>query len=394
MSGNRSIILGLFFLITLSVLGYYTLFLTDFSLFRAKPELRVHFSETNGLREGDGVLVAGMRWGRIKKLTFDPTAPMKMRITVLAALNEALPLRTGFTIQIKDATLLGGRNLSIDPGPADGAPIAADEVLYGTVAANPIEGLGKIVDNSGKGIEEIVENIRVVTNDLRSGKGTFGRIVRDESMAKDLADTLSSAARSVANLEAISRDLQAGRGSAGQFLVNDTLYRELAESTHKLSLLLDETSALAVDLRRGNGLAGRLIQDEKLAKDLTDTLASVRSIAAKIDAGQGTLGVLINDDEIARNISTTTRALANGEGTIGALLTKSAVYDNIRQITEDGAVVTGALRRGQGSLGRLVIDDDLYQDLKATVRIVQRSLEEFREAAPITTFTTVFFGAF
>jgi hypothetical protein len=28
------------------------------------------------------------------------------------------------------------------------------------------------------------------------------------------------------------------------------------------------------------------------------------------------------------------------------------------------------------------------------VRIVQRALEEFREAAPITTFTSVFFGAF
>jgi len=103
MSGNRSVILGLFFLVTLAILGYYTLFLTDFTLFKNRPEMTVHFAETNGLREGDGVLVAGMRWGRIKKLTLDPTAPIEKRVTVLASLDAELPLREGFKIQIKDA---------------------------------------------------------------------------------------------------------------------------------------------------------------------------------------------------------------------------------------------------------------------------------------------------
>src|SRR5688572_19305291 len=135
MSGNRSVILGLFFLVTLAILGYYTLFLTDFTLFKNRPEMTVHFEETNGLREGDGVLVAGMRWGRIKKLTLDPTAPIEKRVTVLASLDAELPLRDGFKIQIKDATLLGGRNLSIDPGPADGALVPQGTVLIGKVQA-------------------------------------------------------------------------------------------------------------------------------------------------------------------------------------------------------------------------------------------------------------------
>ena len=394
MSGNRSILLGLFFLVTLSVLGYYTLFLTDFTLFKKQPEMRVLFSQTNGLREGDPVLVAGMRWGRIKKLTFDPTAPIDRRITVIAALNESLTLRQGFTIQIRDATLLGGKNLSIDPGPADGAVIRADQPLAGSVASNPIEGLGKIVDASGRGFEEIVENFRVFSADLRDGNGTLGRLIRDPAMATDLANTLASAARSLANVEEMTRDLRSGRGTVGQLLTTDDLYKDLIESSRKLTALLSETQELAADVRRGNGLAGRIIQDESLAKDLVQAVASLRSVVDKIDQGQGTLGVLVNDDGIARDLQSTMRSVANGEGTIGALLTKPEVYDNVRQITEDLAVVTGALRSGQGTIGRLVQDDDLYQDLKTAVRIVQRSLEEFREAAPITTFTTVFFGAF
>ncbi|MBL8857834.1 MAG: MCE family protein [Planctomycetes bacterium] len=394
MSGSRSVILGLFFLLTLSVLGYYTLFLTDFTLFRDRPEMRVQFSETNGLREGDGVLVAGMRWGRIKKLTFDPTAPIEKRVTVIASLNEKLPLRAGWKIQIKDATLLGGRNMVIDPGPAEGAPVPEGTLLLGTVSANPIEGLGRLVDASSAGVEEIVENMRLISRDLKDGRGTLGRILRDESMSDDLASAVNSAARTLATLEDIAKNLGAGKGTAGQLLSNDELFKEFLAASKKLSKVLDEAALLAVDVRAGSGLAGRLIQDETIAKDVSEAVAALNAVVKKIDAGQGTLGVLINDDAIARNIEVVTKNLADGQGTIGALLTRPEIYDNIRQLTEDLAVVTSSVRSGQGSIGRLVMDDDLYQDLKTAMRIVQRALEEFREAAPITTFTSVFFGAF
>jgi len=97
---------------------------------------------------------------------------------------------------------------------------------------------------------------------------------------------------------------------------------------------------------------------------------------------------------VARNIDEVTTRLAKGEGSIGALLVKSDVYDNVRQITEDTAVVTGAIRNGQGSFVRMIMDDELYRDVKIALRVVERALEEYREAAPITTFTSVFFSAF
>ena len=83
-----------------------------------------------------------------------------------------------------------------------------------------------------------------------------------------------------------------------------------------------------------------------------------------------------------------------GEGTIGALLTKTEIYDNLRATSENAAVITEAMRNGQGSLGRLIMDDDVYQQVKTALLIVQRAIEEYREAAPVTTFTSVFFGAF
>src|SRR5262245_28310085 len=117
-SGTRSFLLGALFLLALGTLAYYTLFLTNINWFKPTYDLQIHFPELNGLREGDAVLVAGMRWGRIKSMEFDPEQPNDKRITVIATLEKPLVLREGFKIEIEDATLLGGRNLAIDPGPA------------------------------------------------------------------------------------------------------------------------------------------------------------------------------------------------------------------------------------------------------------------------------------
>jgi len=395
MTNKRTLLLGFFFLAALSVLGYYTLFLTDFTLFGRKPRLEVHFSQTNGLREGDAVLVAGMRWGKVKSLEFDPSAPNDQRITVLATLKESLVLRRGFTIRIEDATLLGGKNLSIEPGPADGDYVdTRKEMLFGEVGRSPLASLGDLVAESQRGVTRIIEDLSSITGGIREGKGPIGRIVTDEKMAQDLADTLQGAARTLANLERLTSDLAAGRGTAGELLTNPQLYDELLSTARKLNTTLDQTAGLVGDFRAGQGALPRLFTDEKMADDLASTIAELNGVAKKVNAGQGTLGMLIGDDSIARDASSIFSKIASGEGTLGALLTRSDVYDDLKEITENGAAISGAIRNGQGSLGRLVMDDDVYQQVRSALLVVQRALEEYREAAPVTAFTAVFFGAF
>ena len=394
MNSKRSILLGLFFLVTLFVLGYYTLFLTNFSLFKKQPTIVVHFSHTNGLREGDSVLVAGMRWGRVKSLVYDPKAPLEKRITVIGALNEELELRQGFTITIQDQTLLGGRNVSIDPGPAEGAVIAAGTELIGDVAQNPLDALGKLVKDSQASVEKIVDNIEHITGDVRGGKGPLGRLISDQQMAQDLADAVANASKTLTSIQTLSTNLLLGKGTVGQLLTNDELYQELHTAAARLNAMLENASEVTKSLRQGSGLAGRLLNDEEWAAEFGKAVANVDRVLARVEQGEGTLGMLLHDDTIARNVRTISDRLVAGEGTLGKLLTKDDIYENLRSTSEDFATVTGAVRNGRGSLGRLIMDADLYDQVKAALLTVQRALEEYREAAPITTFTAVFFGAF
>ena len=395
MQTTRPVLIGFFFLLTLSVLGYYTLFLTDFSLFGKQAELVVHFSETNGLREGDSVLVAGLRWGRVSHMSFDPTAPRDRRITVTAKLNEELVLREGFVIQIEDATLLGGRILSIDPGPADAQPIdLATTVLYGTVAPNPLDALGDLVKSSEKGVRDVFEDLSTLTRSVREGKGVVGRVFTDEQMAEDLAQSVSDASKTLANLQTISTDLVQAKGTAGKLLSDATLYDDLASASQKLTATLDEAQGLLSDMRRGDGVVGRLVSDPRMAEDLAKSVADLRTLTEKVAAGQGTIGKLLLDDAIAHDIQTITGRIAAGEGTLGALVSRPEVYEDLRATTENLAAISSALRNSQGTVGKLINDPEVYQQIKTAMQIVQRTLEEFREAAPVTTFTSVFFGAF
>ncbi len=394
MTTKRTILLGLFFLGTLGILGYYTLFLTEFSPFKDKPELRVYFSETNGLREGDSVLVAGMRWGRVKRMTFDPRAPNERRIVLTVALNDPLALRKSATIEIRDATVLGGKHVWIDPGPSSDEPMPANAELFGKVSGGLLDRVNELVENSEEGIGRILADVEEVTQALKSGQGVLGRLIVNQELADEMELTLKAARRTLEDAMAITADARAGKGTVGRLLTDDALYVDLAASARQLSGLMDEATKLAAEARQGQGALGLLVSDPTLAKEIADTGRYMSSIVRKIDEGRGLAGVLVNDEALAEDVRNTIGAVARGEGTIGALFVRPEVYDNLRSITEDVAVVTSQLRSGQGSLGRLFMEDEIYQEVKRALQIVSRSLEEYREAAPITTFTSVFFSAF
>ena len=41
---------------------------------------------------------------------------------------------------------------------------------------------------------------------------------------------------------------------------------------------------------------------------------------------------------------------------------------------------------------KLVMDADLYEEVRKALQILTRTLQEYREAAPITTFTSILFS--
>jgi len=359
--------LGTFFVIVLSILGYYTLFLTDFSLFKETHDVVVHFPDAHGLRTGDPVLVAGMRRGRVRDLTYDPAAPLERRITVSLVMDEELALREGFDVRIEDATLLGGRQVYIDPGPAEAGSVAAGTMLLGRVAGNPLSEVGELVSENREALRSIMANVEEAVEGMNAGRGLLGRLVVDDELAVEFADGLASFRMTADNAAVISGDLREGRGPLGRLLSDATLEQKLDEISENLATISRNLANTTTDIEAGRGAVGMALKDDAFAEEVRSAVASLRDVAER---------------------------LSNGEGTIGKLMTSDEVYDDLRQIVDDVAQASSALAQGEGTLGKLVMDKDLYEELKRAMNIITRTLEEYREAAPITTFAGVLFGGF
>jgi phospholipid/cholesterol/gamma-HCH transport system substrate-binding protein len=390
MNAQRQVLLGAFFLVVLLVLGVYTLFLTDFSLFKERHLIVAHFSEANGLRKGDSVLVAGIRDGRVQMLAYDPAAPVERRITVTLSLDHAVQLREGFDIFISDATVLGGKQVYIDPGPAEGAEVSSAGALPGRVKGGALDGLGRLVDENSAKLSRTLDDLQTIVADAKNGVGTVGRLLRDEEMANELREGVTAAKASFANIEALTGDIREGKGVLGRLATDEDLAGKFTEIAANLEQITVDFKGFTSDVQAGKGVLGRLSKDETLAQEVADAVKQIREISERINTAEGTLWKFLEDPELYNRVMSATENIE--QSTIGKLISNDELYAKLDKVATDISAATGALRNAEGTLGKLVMDRALYDDVQRALNILTRTLEEYREAAPLTTFSSILFS--
>jgi phospholipid/cholesterol/gamma-HCH transport system substrate-binding protein len=372
MSPQRRLLLGVFFVVALFILAFYTLFLTDIHVFSKPILMTVYFPEANNLREGDPVQLLGARIGRVKEVTPNITAETKKRIRTVLSLERKVELLEDATISIRETSLLGGRNVFIDPGTFGGPVKQAleDGAFFGEVYKNPIASLGdfgKLLTENRDAINGFLTNLDTLTDDLRAGKGLLGRLIGDEALGVDAKDFMVAAKDLTTNLREASDQLKSGQGLLGALFYDQGMKQKWSDT-------LDNLSQLSGDLKGQEGLLGALIYDPSLKERLSNAIDNFGSFVGKLDQGEGALPMLMTDKDFKQQLDTLVTDLG-------------AAAADIRTVVADA-------RAGKGTVGKLLTDEALYADLRKTVGVLTRSLEDYREAAPITSFTSVLFAAF
>lgn len=166
--------------------------------------------------------------------------------------------------------------------------------------------------------------------------------------------------------------------------------------------ILEELGAAVAGIREmtdqiaaGKGTIGKLIHDDELYNNLRD-------VSAKLAHGEGTIGKLLNEETVYDDLKTTmsnlqevSGRLANGEGTLGKLLAKDdQLYQDISATMTNLRTITDKVGSGEGTLGKLVNDDQIYVEAQKLLKELRAAIDDMRETSPVTTFSTVLFGAF
>ena len=159
---------------------------------------------------------------------------------------------------------------------------------------------------------------------------------------------------------------------------------------------------IAVKLGEGEGTLGKLINDDAVYGDVQQIAANLKDVSERLAKGEGTLGKLMNDgrlyddaQSVAANLKDVSDRLNKGEGTLGRLLAEDdQVYEDLAATIASFRKMSESIEKGEGTIGKLVSDEALYLEFQSLLREGRAAVDDFRETTPVTTFTSIFFGAF
>jgi phospholipid/cholesterol/gamma-HCH transport system substrate-binding protein len=369
---THEVVVGLVFFGILLLLGFFTIYLSDVHFGRGQT-LVVDFSTVRGLKQGDNVNVLGLKSGKVKTILLNE----RMRgVRVTLWLKQPIVLSEDSEIQVNDATLLGGKQVDIDPGTPGRPLIDTTKPLVGRSSPELAKSLVTLLEDAKEPLRRSLQNLEQITAKINEGQGLLGGIVNDAGMRDSIARILTSVDR-------FTRELAEG-----------TLYQNAERTVANVAAITD-------DVRAGKGVVGRLLSDERTSADVAEVVANLKEVTGGLARGEGTAGRLLKDDTLYANLNQTfadagavVASVRNGEGTIGRLVKEETLYANVNATFADVAAITAGLRNGEGSLGKLLRRDDLYDELARAIQQIRGAVQDAREAAPVTTFTAALFAIF
>jgi len=136
--------------------------------------------------------------------------------------------------------------------------------------------------------------------------------------------------------------------------------------------------------------------------NLEETMKNLKDVTGGLERGEGTIGKLLKDDavyadlkQITTDLKDISGRLSRGEGTLGKLLSSDeTVYNDLQSTLTTINESVAKIGRGEGTLGRLINDEALYDELMKTLAEIRAMFDDIRETSPVTSLSSIFFGAF
>ena len=349
----RQLRVGIFVLVAIGVLIFLVLNASgDINPFSRKLHLKSRFVDANGLRDGSEVRLAGVKVGKVEKITLLPPSdvPNAPRVEALLTIDSTIDgqpasqrIRSDSTALQGSPSLLGNEMLiNITPGTAVGSPVKDGDILPSS-SSNTVNDFATSGTDLAQRLSKLSDEISGIVKDVKDGKGTVGRLFNDEALYNNLNATIRET-------EDVMKQVRSGNGSAGRFMNDPALYNNANDIALQLK-------AITADLRAGRGSAGRFLTDDELyvrinrtADRLDKAVDQINGIITDINAGHGTLGKLIKDEQVyndtkaaiarfnttAERIDNLVAAAQRGEGTVGKLLNDDTLYTNVNQLSSEG----------------------------------------------------------
>ncbi len=286
---------GGFFLVVLVLAGILIWRIEDLRLGRGPAKrISVDFKDVAGLDAKSTVRLAGVRVGKVARIRLAPDG----HAIVDMDLDRDVELRQGASASVANLGLLGEKYVELVPGPVGAPELPEGTTLKGDVPVSfdqitrlardielDIKDITKNLNEAiggpqgEKKLDTIVENVRVITEDLRtmvaSNRGNV-----DATIA-NLRDFTEGMTQLVDRLDKL---VAANQSNVSQGIAN------IKDVSQKLVTTADNLNEITGRIREGKGTVGKLIESEETHKNLNDALVAVKEGVGTLNKTLGRVG--------------------------------------------------------------------------------------------------------
>lgn len=158
-----------------------------------------------------------------------------LKLSLTASIQEKLvPLQVKFeSVLVEVDQLLKGVNSVLDKKSQENLKTTLSELSKTMVEIHAASaGANSILKDNKSELKSVVANFKKVATNFAS--------ISDSLHKADLGKTVKSFSSTLAKVDAILLDLQSGKGSAGKLLKDEALYNNLQSTTKEMELLLQD----------------------------------------------------------------------------------------------------------------------------------------------------------
>lgn len=300
-SNQRSVILGIFIFLGVAILILTILTLgSQKKSFEKSITVKAFFNNVNGLQKGNNIWFSGVKVGTIKKVTLRGNGRVEVDMSIEEQSVQYIPKDA--KAKLSSDGLIGNKIIEIYDGTTGTPKIESGDVLNNDKLLNTDEMMNTLSKNNDN-LYSITNDLKVISAQIASGKGSIGKLLSDETLYDQLNATTLVLKRAAQNLNGLSANVTAytshlnDKGTLANDLVTDTIiFTRLRQTIAQLQQVASTSDSVMSNLKTASVSLNKGV--DNLNSSLSDTKTPV--------------GLLLHDQQAAANIKVTLQNLQSG----------------------------------------------------------------------------------
>lgn len=285
---NNKIKLGAFVLIatTCLILGLYFIG-SKKNIFHSTIDVSANFNNVGGLMRGNNVRFNGINVGTVSNVSAIADSLIKVDFTIDEASTKYI--NEYAVASIGTDGLLGNKLINISPGKKSKIPLKEGDIM---ITRNPLQ-----LENSLRILSMSNDNIKLMTDDLKkiteklNTNHMFWKLLSDEQIAENVSNAMvnfkitgKNTAIVSGDLREITKEIRSGKGTIGT-LITDTLFsKRLNQTIIKIESISDSVALISGNfikisktLEPGTIAIGTLLTDTSFIHDFNRSMKNINN---------------------------------------------------------------------------------------------------------------------